>query len=257
MVKRKSQVPAPAANDSDGSDYEVEWQVKPTPPKVTKAEQFPLPAQVAKKLERRGRKESSSDDEIDPSTGEGLPTLTSDQIAAILKTIKNNKRLVLMVKNVNFSTAKEEIEEHFGQAGRVKGVRIPRHRSSGFAFVEMQNADGFQKAFLLDGSYLDGRKISVNLSESGNKKSTTRIQLLEKKNAEILKLRKNNRKSEKASAISLVPDPAVLQKKVPPPDRYLDKPKPKRLTKKEVKHLKKQTSLRAKFKNLEKKGIKA
>lgn len=149
MGKRKSQTPAPAAygNDSDGSDYEVEWQVKPTPPKVTKAEQFPLPAQVAKKLEksgRRGRKDSSSDDESLPETGEGLPTLTTAQIDAILQTIKNNKRLVLLVKNVNFSTAKEEIAEHFDQAGRVKGVRIPKHRSSGFAFVEMQNADGFQ-----------------------------------------------------------------------------------------------------------------
>ena len=97
----------------------------------------------------------------------------------------------------------------------------------------------------------------MNLSESGNKKSATRIQLLEKKNAEILKLRKNNRKSVKAAEISLVPDPAKLQKRVPPPDRYLDKPKPKKLTKKEVKFVKKQKSLRAKFQNLEKKGIKA
>uniref|UniRef100_A0A182WH70 RRM domain-containing protein n=1 Tax=Anopheles minimus TaxID=112268 RepID=A0A182WH70_9DIPT len=197
--KRKSAANASATNgnDSDGSDYEVEWQVKPTPPKVTKADLFPLPAQVAKNIQksaRGARRVSSSEDDSDDD-GEDLPTLTSAQISAILETIKNNKRLVLIVKNVNFSTAKEEIAMHFDQAGRVKSVRIPKHRSSGFAFVEMENADGFQKAFLLDGSVLDGRKINVDLSESGSKKSATRIQLLEKKNAEIRKLRKKNRKT--------------------------------------------------------------
>uniref|UniRef100_A0A182NF52 RRM domain-containing protein n=1 Tax=Anopheles dirus TaxID=7168 RepID=A0A182NF52_9DIPT len=262
MVKRKSVAPATAANgaDSDGSDYEVEWQVKPTAPKINKAEHFPLPPQIAKNLNRpaRGaRKYSTSEEDSDVETAEGLPTLTSSQIAAILETIKNNKRLVLQVKNLNFSTAKEEVQEHFEQAGRVKGVRIPKHRSSGFAFVEMLNAEGFQKAFLLDGSFLDGRKIIVNLSESGNKKSTTRIQLLEKKNAEIRKMRKKNQHVEEAAEITLVPDASVLEKKVPPPCRYLDKPKQRKLTKKEGKELRKKTILRAKFQNLEKKGIKA
>uniref|UniRef100_A0A182PFS0 RRM domain-containing protein n=1 Tax=Anopheles epiroticus TaxID=199890 RepID=A0A182PFS0_9DIPT len=235
MVKRKALASTPATNgnDSDGSDYEVEWNVKPTPPppaKVSKAEQFPLPAKVAKQLEksgRRERKDSSSDDDGDVGTGEGLPTLTSEQIGAILQTIKNNKRFVLIVKNLDFSTSKEEIQQHFDQAGRVKSVRIPKHRSSAFAFVEMVNADGFQKAFLLDGSFLDGRKIRVNLSESGNKKSAQRIQLLEKKNYEIMKLRKKNRKNEKAAEISLIPESPAPYKKVPPPDKYLDKPKPK------------------------------
>ncbi|XP_050078362.1 uncharacterized protein LOC126565245 [Anopheles maculipalpis] len=260
--KRKARASIPSAtngNDSDGSDYEVEWHVKPTPPKVNKAELYPLPPQVTKNLQKpaRGARKVSTSSESDVETGEGLPTLTTEQINGILETIKNNKRFVLIVKNVNFSTAKEEIWQHFDQAGRVKGVRIPKHRSSGFAFVEMENPDGFQKAFLLDGSYLDGRKISVNLSESGSKKSATRIQLLEKKNAEILKLRKKNRKNVAAEEITLVPDPTLLQKKVPPPDKYLDKPKRKQLTKKERKEQKQKTSLRAKFKNLEKKGIKA
>uniref|UniRef100_A0A182Y9S7 Uncharacterized protein n=1 Tax=Anopheles stephensi TaxID=30069 RepID=A0A182Y9S7_ANOST len=258
---RASLPPAANGNDSDGSDYEVEWQVKPTPPKINKAELYPLPPQVTKNLQKpaRGARKASisSEEDNDDGTGEGLPTLTAEQISGILETIKNNKRFVLIVKNVNFSTAKEEIWEHFDQAGRVKGVRIPKHRSSGFAFVEMENADGFQKAFLLDGSFIDGRKISVNLSESGNKKSATRIQLLEKKNAEIMKLRKKNRRNVEAAEITLVPDASLLEKKVPPPDKYLDKPKRKQPTKKERKELKQKTSLRAKFKNLEKKGIKA
>ncbi|XP_053676109.1 uncharacterized protein LOC128726332 [Anopheles nili] len=264
MVKQKRK-PQPTVapvggNDSDGSDYEVEWQIKPTPAKLTKAERFPLPAEVQKNLKksaRGARAESSSESESDAENGENLPTLTTTQIGAILDTIKNNKRLVLIVKNVNFSTAKEEIQEHFDQAGRVKGVRIPKHRSSGFAFVEMLDAAGFQKAFLLDGSYLDGRKISVHLSESGSKKSVSRIQLLEKKNAEIRKMRKRNKNDEQATAITLLPDMSAIEKKAPPPDKFLDKPKPKMLTKKEVKELKKKTSLRAKFKHMEKKGLKA
>uniref|UniRef100_A0A2M4BWH5 Putative peptidyl prolyl cis-trans isomerase n=1 Tax=Anopheles marajoara TaxID=58244 RepID=A0A2M4BWH5_9DIPT len=273
MVKQKrkiaAQLPATNGNDSDGSDYEVEWQVKPTPAKLSKAEQFPLPAAVEKKLKKPPGKrnqqsaDSSSEDESDDDDGEldanGLPTLTTAQIGAILETVKNNKRFVLMVKNLNFTTAKEEIHSHFSQAGTVKGVRIPKFRSSGFAFVEMADAGGFQKAFLLDKSVLDGRKISVNLSESGNKKSATRIQLLEKKNAEIRKLRKKNKKSAKATAISLTPDTTVSvpARREPPKDKYLDKPKQKWLTKKEVKVLKKKTSLKAKFKNLSQKGIKA
>ncbi|KFB39318.1 AGAP009179-PA-like protein [Anopheles sinensis] len=258
--KRKMQTAPPAANrnESDGSDYEVEWQVKPTPPKkVTKADLFPLPSQVERNLQKRtrGRKESSSD-ESDVEDAEGLPTLTTEQVAAILHTVKNNKRFVLMVNNLNFTTAKEEIEQHFDKAGRVKGVRIPKRRSSGFAFVEMLDPVGFQKAFLLDGSYLDGRKISVNLSESGNKKSEERIKLLMKKNIEIRKLRKKNRANAKAAEISLVPVANTTPKK-PVLDKFLDKPKVKMLSMKEAKKARKQVSLKAKIKHMAKKGIKA
>ncbi|XP_049533283.1 nucleolin [Anopheles darlingi] len=272
MVKQKrkiaAQLPATNGNDSEGSDYEVEWQVKPTPAKLTKAEQFPLPASVEKKLKKtpgkQNRQDSSSEEDESEDDDEGklgangLPTLTTAQIGAILETVKNNKRFVLMVKNLNFTTAKEEIQSHFSQAGTVKGVRIPKFRSSAFAFVEMADPGGFQKAFLLDKSVLDGKKISVNLSESGNKKSVSRIQLLEKKNAEIRKLRKKNKKSSKAAEISLAPDTVSLPARPEPPkDKYLDKPKQKWLTKKEVKVLKRNTSLKAKFKNLSQKGVKA
>lgn len=261
MVKRKSTA---TGADSDGSDYEVEWQVKPTPPKINKAEHFPLPAQIKQNLHNSSRHRgarrqpaSSEEEDSDVETAAGLPTLTSRQIAHILEAVKQNKRLVLQVKNLNYSTAKEEIQEHFEQAGRVKCVRVPRKRHSPFAFVEMLNAEGLQKAFLLDGTLLDGRKISVNLSESGNKKCAKRIQLLERKNAEIRKMRKKNQYVEEATEISLVPDESVLQKKVPPPCKYLDKPKQRMPTKKEGKELRKKTILRAKFRNLEKKGIKA
>lgn len=245
--------PQEDGNDS-GSDYDVERVWKPRP--KTAEEEFPLPKQVKKSV-TKGTKNldvSSSDESSDSVDGDvNLPTLTKSQIEAVLQTIKNNKRLVLNVSNISFSTAKEEIEEHFRKAGRVKGVRIPKRRASGFAFVEMLQPEGFQKAFLLDGSYLDGRQIRVQLSESGKKKSHAKKVLLEKKNAEIRKIRKKNRAKPEATEVSLVPkvQPPVVER-----DPIMDKKKAKPPTKKDIKAYNKKVSLKAKFRNLEKKGIK-
>lgn len=264
MVKIKRKHAAPVAkpqpqqqlDDDSGSDYEVDRHMPLAKIPKTVAEEFPLPKQVRKDVAKRGSavqvSEDESSDESD-SDEVNLPTLTKAQIADILQTIKNNKRLVLNVSNVNFSTAKEEIEEHFRKAGRVKSVRIPKRRASGFAFVEMLDAEGFQKAFLLHGSYLDGRQIRVQLSESGKKKSHQKILLLEQKNAEIRKMRKKNRTKPEAKEVSLVPK---VQPKIVERDPYLDKNKTKPPTKKEIKAYKKQVSLKAKFRNVEMKGIK-
>lgn len=250
-VKRKFQ-PPPEADDS-GSDYDVERSFVPR--KLTVQEQFPLSKQVRKNTVKHGAEvsdeESSSEESDDGDTN--LPTLTKSQLAEVLQAIKSNKRLVLNISNVNFSTAKEEIEEHFRKAGRVKSVRVPKRRASGFAFVEMLDADGFQKAFLLDGSFLDGRKIRVRLSESGKKKSHQKILLLETKNAEIRKLRRKNRTKTEATEVTLVPK---IQPKQVERDPILDKKKTKPPTKKQMKAHNKKVSMKAKFRNLAKKGIK-
>ncbi|KAL9707888.1 hypothetical protein quinque_011406 [Culex quinquefasciatus] len=237
MVKAKRKQPpvvAPPQDDDSGSDYEVlrETRRKGAPEPDT---------------------ESSSEEEEDDEGG-NLPTLTKSQIAAILQTIKNNKRLVLNISNVNFTTAKEEIFEHFEKAGRVKSVRIPKRRSAGFAFVEMVDPEGFQRAFLLDGSFLDGRQIRVRLSESGKKKSHQKILLLEQKNAEIRKMRKKNRTEKEATAVSLTPK--ALEPKVKERDPILDRKKAKPKTKKDIKAHNKKVSMRAKVRNMERKGIK-
>ncbi|XP_053696100.1 uncharacterized protein LOC128743529 [Sabethes cyaneus] len=255
-TKRKAQ-PPPEPDDS-GSDYDVERSFVPAVSKKTVEEEFPLPKQVRKSTAKRGRdisdeESSGSSDESGDDGDPNLPTLTKSQLAEILQTIKSNKRLVLNVSNVNFSTSKEEIEEHFRKAGRVKSVRVPKRRASGFAFVEMLDPEGFQKAFLLDGSFLDGRQIRVRLSESGKKKSHQKILLLEKKNAEIRKLRKKNRAKPEATEITLVPkvEPKVVER-----DPILDKKKTKPPTKKQMKAHNKRVSMKAKFRNLAQKGIK-
>ncbi|XP_055539545.1 uncharacterized protein LOC129726629 [Wyeomyia smithii] len=254
-VKRKAQ-PAPEADDS-GSDYDVERSFVPKVTKKTVQEEFPLPKQIRKSTAKRGsgnqESSSSSSEESDDDGDTNLPTLTKAQLAEILQAVKSNKRLVLNISNVDFKTAKEEIEEHFRKAGRVKSVRVPKRRASGFAFVEMLDAEGFQKAFLLDGSFLDGRQIRVRLSESGKKKSHQKILLLEKKNAEIRKLRKKNRTKPEATEVTLVPkvEPKVIER-----DPILDKKKPKPHTKKQIKAHNKRVSMKAKFRNLAQKGIK-
>ncbi|XP_055598164.1 uncharacterized protein LOC129747829 [Uranotaenia lowii] len=270
MAKFKRKLPKPVnkptatIDDNDsGSDYEVERVLKPSQPVKTVQEEFPLPKKLRqqvvhpKHLDPNEEQDSSSEEESseDDDDGRGLPTLTKAQISEILKTIKNNKRLVLNVSNVNFSTAKEEIEEHFRQAGRVRGVRIPKRRASGFAFVEMLDPDGFQRAFLLDNSFLDGRQIRVRLSESGHKKSHNKILELERKNAEIRKMRKKNRVKPEATKVSLAPEMPQTSKVVER-DPILDKPKTKPPTKKQIKEHNKRVSMKAKFRNWEKKGIK-
>ncbi|XP_058452993.1 uncharacterized protein LOC131431354 [Malaya genurostris] len=259
-VKRKQndQKIQPEVDDS-GSDYDVERNFKPISTVKTAKEEFPLPKKLRKSVNKKGNGDSDSESEEQTSSSEdsdddvNLPTLTKSQLEDILRTVKSNKRLVLNVSNVNFSTAKEEIEEHFRKAGRVKSVRIPKRRASGFAFVEMLDSDGFQKAFLLDGSYLDGRQIRVRLSESGKKKSHQKILLLEKKNAEIRKLRKKNRTKPEAVDVTLFPK---VQPKVIERDPILDKTKTKPYTKKQIKVHNKRVSMKAKFSNLAKKGIK-
>ncbi|KAL1399776.1 hypothetical protein pipiens_001175 [Culex pipiens pipiens] len=230
MVKAKRKQPpvvAPPQDDDSGSDYDVDRVILPAKVPKTVQEEFPLPKQVLRETRRKGAPEpdtESSSEEEEDDEGGNLPTLTKSQIAAILQTIKNNKRLVLNISNVNFTTAKEEIFEHFEKAGRVKSVRIPKRRSAGFAFVEMVDPEGFQRA--------------------GKKKSHQKILLLEQKNAEIRKMRKKNRSEKEATAVSLTPK--ALEPKVKERDPILDRKKAKPKTKKDIKAHNKKVSMRAK-----------
>lgn len=150
-IKRKLSAPVLApkpqvddAADDSGSDYDVERYMQPAKVAKTVAEEFPLPRNVRKDVVKQSAQQESSEEEESSDDDGNLPTLTKKQIEGILQTIKNNKRLVLNISNVSFSTAKEEVHEHFRKAGRVKSVRIPKRRASGFAFVEMLDAEGFQ-----------------------------------------------------------------------------------------------------------------
>ena len=73
----------------------------------------------------------------------------------------------LYVGNLPYKTTDEDLNSLFSQAGAVDNVRVMRDmatgRARGFAFVEMANDDGAQKAITqFHGHALDGRQLVVN-----------------------------------------------------------------------------------------------
>ena len=73
----------------------------------------------------------------------------------------------LYVGNLPYKTTDEDLNALFSQAGAVDSVRVMRDmatgRARGFAFVEMANDDGAQKAITqFHGHPLDGRQLVVN-----------------------------------------------------------------------------------------------
>ena len=76
-----------------------------------------------------------------------------------------NKKLY--VGNLSFETSDAELEELFGEAGKVESARVMRDmvtgRGRGFAFVEMASEQDAQKAVsMLNGYSLHGRSLTVN-----------------------------------------------------------------------------------------------
>ena len=75
----------------------------------------------------------------------------------------------LYIGNLSFKTTEEDIQLLFGQAGTVKSVNLIKDRESGrsrgFAFVEMESADGAQDAInQFHGLQFQGRQITVNVA---------------------------------------------------------------------------------------------
>ena len=73
----------------------------------------------------------------------------------------------LYVGNLPYKTTDEDLNSLFSQAGAVDNVRVMRDmatgRARGFAFVEMANDEGAQKAISqLHGYALEGRPLVVN-----------------------------------------------------------------------------------------------
>jgi len=73
----------------------------------------------------------------------------------------------LFVGNLPYETVEQDLESLFGQSGAVETVTVVRDRvtgrARGFAFVEMADEDGAQKAIAaLNGHQLGGRALTVN-----------------------------------------------------------------------------------------------
>ena len=73
----------------------------------------------------------------------------------------------LYVGNLPYQTTESDLQELFEAAGAVSTINIMRDRATGqargFAFVEMSDADGAQRAITqLDKSEYGGRNLTVN-----------------------------------------------------------------------------------------------
>ncbi|XP_067632128.1 uncharacterized protein [Eurosta solidaginis] len=120
--------------------------------------------------------------------------ITKEQLATLMRGSAKANRHVLYVTNLNFETTKGDLEDHFASAGTVKGVRIPKNRRGGFAFVEMADVESYQRGFQLHNSTLQGRTIKVQFSEAGKKKSANKKNILKQKNRKLAEMR-NERKT--------------------------------------------------------------
>ncbi len=75
----------------------------------------------------------------------------------------------LYVGGLSYSTTGETLREYFAQCGTVESASVITDKfsgqSRGFGFIEMSTAEEAQRAIAeLNGKDLDGRKITVNLS---------------------------------------------------------------------------------------------
>lgn len=115
--------------------------------------------------------------------------ISTDQLNSLLRGAAKVNRHVLYVTNLNFETTKDDLESHFSVAGAVKSIRIPKKRRGGFAFVEMEDLKGFQQGFRLHNTELHGRKIKVQISEAGKKKSANKKNIIKQKNRKLAEMR--------------------------------------------------------------------
>ena len=141
--------------------------------------------------EQQGSEQDSdnTDDDDDEENDEINTDLSSEQLGMLMRGAAKANRFVLYVTNLNFETSKEVLESVFGAKGTVKSIRIPKKRRGGFAFVEMADVASFQRGFQLHNTELDGRKIKVQISEAGKKKSANKKNIIKQKNRRLAEMR--------------------------------------------------------------------
>ena len=136
-----------------------------------------------------GSIESKDDNALPPEKG----GLSKAQLEQLRKGAAKINRYVLYVTNLSFETTKGDLEDLFSTKGSVKSVRIPKQRRGGFAFVEMNDLDSFQRAFELHNTQMQGRFIKVQFSEAGKKKSANKKNIMKQKNRKLAEMRNEHK----------------------------------------------------------------
>lgn len=137
-------------NDDDGEEKEADSEAAEDDNTIE--EQSPQPLSeasteaksTANKVKKKKKKDPAGVSEIIPESNKASGSLSSQQITSLMKGASKQNRFVLYVTNLNYDTSKERLHEFFQKVGEVKSVRIPKSRKTAFAFVEMDNIDGFK-----------------------------------------------------------------------------------------------------------------
>lgn len=183
-------------DDDDGDDDDDEKE--PIDDKEYELADFKDDDYEMKKIEVESSSEEEEEEKkpevkkIKEKKGPPISDISSEQMKKLMTGAKST-RLVMYVTNLSFDTTKDMLESHFSDAGIVKSVRIPKKRKSGFAFVEMEDADSFQKAFSLHNTMLNSKQIKIQLSEAGKKKSANKKNILKQKNRKLAEMRNEDK----------------------------------------------------------------
>ncbi|XP_023304365.2 nucleolin [Lucilia cuprina] len=140
-------------------------------------------------------KDSTETDKVEEAdtTPVGKNGLSKAQLEQLRKGASKTNRYVLYVTNLSFDTQKGDLEDLFSTKGSVRSVRIPKQRRGGFAFVEMNDLESYQRGFELHNTELQGRFIKVQFSEAGKKKSANKKNIMKQKNRKLAEMRNEHK----------------------------------------------------------------
>lgn len=138
------------ANDEDADTKETNGENidEEQLPQSTSDTETDAKLQKTTKIKKKKKNESVEVDERPPDAGKVSGNLSNQQITSLMKGASKQNRFVLYVTNLNYDTSKERLSEFFQKVGEVKSVRIPKNRKTAFAFVEMDDLNGFKVSIL-------------------------------------------------------------------------------------------------------------
>lgn len=131
--------------------------------------------------------------EIQENVIENNDGISDEQLKKLLHGSNKTNRYVLYVTNLSKETTKSHLEDFFTEAGSIKSIRIPKNRTSSYAFVEMEDLKSFQLAFKLHNKILEGRQIKIQISEAGKKKSANKKNIIKQKNRILAEMRNESK----------------------------------------------------------------
>jgi len=82
----------------------------------------------------------------------------------------------IYVGNLSFNTTEQELEELFGQYGKITEIALIRDRVTnqlkGFGFITFDSQEGAQNALAMDGKEFLGRSLKVNMAKERERRES-------------------------------------------------------------------------------------